>query len=227
VGGGERTEPELFRELAKRNLHMQQGYGQTENSAMTLLPQKDIQRKMGSIGKPGFFTQMWINDVNGRRLSPGEIGEIVVKGPTIMSGYWGMPKETSDTIIDGVLHTGDLGYMDEEGYFYVVDRIKDMYRSGGLNVYPAEIEKILMTHPKISQAAIIGVPDKKWGEIGMAFIVPAQNESITEEEILEFLVDKVAKYKYPSRFKFMKELPLTGTFKVKKSELKAMYATEV
>lgn len=226
VGGGERTPVSLFEELSKRNLHMQQGFGQTENSAMLLLPKEDIKRKMGSIGKPGFFTDVWISDGNGKRLPPGEIGEICAKGPTVMSGYWEKPEETSKTIVKGVLHTGDLGYTDEEGYFYFVDRSKDMYRSGGENVYPAEIEKILLSHPKISMAAIIGVPDNKWGETGMVFIVPTLNENITETEIFEFLKDKVAKYKYPTRFKFMKDLPLTGTMKVKKSELKALYSEE-
>ena len=223
VGGGERTPPSLIEELAKRNLFMQQGFGQTENSAMMLLPREDIHRKMGSIGKPGFFTDIWIAGPNGKRLPPGEIGEIFAKGPTVMSGYWNMPEETSKTIVNGVLHTGDLGYMDEEGYFYVVDRAKDMFRSGGENIYPAEIEKVLISHPKISQAAIIGVPDAKWGEVGMAFIVPTPNESITETEILDYLRGKVAKYKFPARFKFMSELPLTATMKVKKNALKQKY----
>jgi fatty-acyl-CoA synthase len=159
VGGGERTPASLFEELAKRGLHMQQGFGQTENSAMMVVPKEDIQRKMGSIGKPGYFTEIWIEDKSGKRLPPGEIGEIVAKGPTVMSGYWNLPEITEKTIVNGVLHTGDLGYMDEEGYFYIVDREKDMYRSGGENVYPAEIEKILLNHPEISQVAIIGVPD--------------------------------------------------------------------
>lgn len=224
VGGGERTPPSLFEELARRNLYMQQGFGQTENSAMMVLPREDIQRKMGSIGKPGFFTDIWIADGTGRRLPPGEIGEICARGPTVMSGYWNMPEETAKAITnDGVLHTGDLGYTDEEGYFYIVDRAKDMYRSGGENVYPAEVEKILMTNPKISMAAIIGVPDDKWGETGMAFIVPTNGETVTEQEILEYLKGKVASYKYPSRFKFMTELPLTATMKVKKAALRARY----
>jgi len=224
VGGGERTPPSLFEELAKRSLYMQQGFGQTENSAMMLLPREDIQRKMGSIGKPGFFTDIWIADGNGRKLPPGEIGEICAKGPTVMSGYWGMPEETLKTITKGgVLHTGDLGYTDEDGYFYIVDRAKDMYRSGGENVYPAEVEKVLMAHPKISLAAIVGVPDERWGETGMAFIVPASNETITAEEILEYLKGKVAKYKYPTLFRFMAELPLTATMKVRKAELKEKF----
>jgi fatty-acyl-CoA synthase len=226
LGGGERTPPSLFEELSKRGLHMRQGFGQTENSAMMMMPTEDIQRKMGSIGKPGFFTDIWIKGSNGKRAAPGEIGEIVARGPTVMDGYWNLPEETAKTLVDGVLHTGDLGYMDEEGYFYIVDRAKDMYRSGGENVYPAEVEKILAGHPKISNVAIIGVPDPKWGETGMAFIVPAQGETVEEEEVFEYLEGKVARFKYPKHIKFMDELPLTPTMKVKKAVLKERFARE-
>ncbi len=223
VGGGERTPPSLFDELAKRGLYMQQGFGQTENSAMMVLPKEDIHRKMGSIGKPGFFTDIWIQDTSGKRLPPGEVGEIVAQGPTVMSKYWNLPEQTKETLVDGVLFTGDLGYIDEEGYFYIVDRAKDMYRSGGENVYPAEIEKILLGHKKISMVSIIGVVDDKWGETGMAFIVPFKGQEITLKEIKEFLSNKVAKYKHPAHVKIMTELPLTATMKVKKAELKEKY----
>jgi len=224
VGGGEKTPASLFEELAKRGLYMQQGFGLTENSAMMLMPRKDIQRKMGSVGKPGFFTDAWIADSHGKKLPPGEIGEIVAKGPTVMSGYWNLPEDTAYTITNSVLRTGDLGFMDEEGYFYIVDRIKDMYRSGGENVYPAETERILATHPKISQAAIIGVSDEKWGEVGIGFIVPRQDEELTQAEIAEFLEGKIAGYKHPVRYEFVKELPLTASMKVKKSALKERFS---
>jgi len=190
---------------------------------MMLLPREDIQRKMGSIGKPGFFTDIWIAGANGKRLQPGEIGEIVARGPTVMSGYWNMKEETERTLVNGILHTGDLGYIDEEGYFYIVDRAKDMYRSGGENVYPAEVEKILSGHPKIAMIAIIGVPDDKWGEVGMAFVVPVKGATIDEKEITEYLKGKIAKYKYPVKFKYLDELPLTATMKVKKGDLKRKY----
>ena len=225
VGGGERTPPKLFEELAQRGLHMQQGFGQTENSAMTLLPKEDIFRKMGSIGKPGFFTDIWIAGPDGSKLPPGEIGEIMARGPTVMTGYWNMPQVTAKTLVDGVLRTGDLGYVDEEGYYYIVDRAKDMYRSGAENVYPAEVEKILAGHPKISNVAIIGVPDEKWGESGMAFVVPAPGQALTEGEILEYLKDKIARFKHPKHFRFVSDLPLTATMKVKKAELKAKFLT--
>jgi fatty-acyl-CoA synthase len=222
-GGGERTPPSLFEELSKRGLHMQQGFGQTECSAMTNVPREDVFRKMGSIGKPGFFVDLWIAREDGTKAGPGEIGEIVAKGPTVMSGYWNLPEKTAEAIKDGVLYTGDLGYVDEEGYFYIVDRAKDMYRSGGENVYPAEVEKILAGHPKISNVAIIGVPDDKWGEAGLAFVVAAQGETITKEEIREFLKDKVAKFKHPKTIEFVEDLPLTATMKIRKAELKKMY----
>ena len=223
MGGGERTPPSLFEELAKRGLHMQQGFGQTECSAMTLLPKEDIQRKMGSIGKPGFFTHVWIGDKNGKELPPGEIGDILAKGPTIMSRYWNLPEMTDKAIVNGVLNTGDLGYMDEEGYLYIVDRAKDMYRSGGENVYPAEVEKVLAGHPKIANASIIGVPDEKWGETGAAFIQVMPEQEIEEGEVLEFLQGKVAKFKHPTKVICVDELPLTATMKVKKAELKELY----
>jgi fatty-acyl-CoA synthase len=224
VGGGERTPPILFDELAKRGLYLQQGFGQTENSAMMVVPKADIKRKMGSIGKPGFFTDIWIAGPSGERLPPGEIGAIVAKGPTVMSGYWNKPEATAKAIVNGVLDTGDLGYMDEEGFFYIVDRAKDMYRSGGENVYPAEIEKVLLGHPGINNVAIFGVPDAKWGEVGMACVVPEKGETITKEEVHQFLKDKVAKYKYPAHLEIVDALPMTATMKVKKAALKEQFA---
>jgi fatty-acyl-CoA synthase len=219
-GGGERTPPSMFEELAAKGIHMQQGLGQTENSFMFLLPKGDIQRKMGSIGLPSFFTEAWIADKEGREVPPGEIGEIVAKGPTVMSGYWNMSEETEGATAGGVLHTRDLGYRDEEGYFYIVDRESETYRTGGENVYPAEVEKVLAQHPKIENVAIIGVPDEKWGETGKAFIVPKENEKLKKEDVLKFLEGKVAKYKFPTHVEFVDGLPLTASGKIKKAELK-------
>jgi fatty-acyl-CoA synthase len=220
IGGGERTPRSLFDELMARGIYVQLALGQTENSFMLVLPKEDVKRKMGSIGLPGFFTEVWIADEQGRELPPFAIGELVAKGPTVMSGYWNLPEETAKVLAGGVLHTGDLGYRDEEGYFYMVDRAKDVYRTGGENVYPAEIEKVLANHPKISNVAIIGVPDPKWTETGMAFIIPKQGENLTRQEVLDFLQGKVARYKFPSHVKFVEELPMTASGRIKKAELR-------
>ena len=150
----------------------------------------------------------------------------MAKGPTVMSGYWNLPEKTAKTIVDGNLHTGDLGYMDEEGFFYIVDRAKDMYRTGGENVYPAEAEKILAGHPKISNVAIIGIPDEKWGETGLVFVVPVEGQTITLEEINEYLEGKLARFKHPRQIRFLDDLPLTTTMKIKKSELKEKYLSQ-
>lgn len=223
-GGGERTPPKLIQDLAEKGLHLLMGYGQTENSAMILMPRNMGRDKVGSCGLPNFFTDAWIEGKDGKRLPPGQIGEIVARGPNVMSGYWDMPEETAKTIIDGNLHTGDLGYMDEDGFFYIVDRAKDMYRSGGENVYPAEIEKILAQHPKIENVAIIGVPDEKWGETGKAFIKCKEGCTITKEEVIQFLDGKVAKYKFPGQVEVVDTLPMTAWGKVKKSALKKSFS---
>jgi len=227
VGGGEKTPTSLLDNLAARGMHLQMGYGQTENSFMMLLSKEDCERKRGSVGKPGFFSEIWIQDKKGNKLPPKEIGEIVAKGPVVMSQYWNMPEKTEEAIVDGILHTGDLGYIDEEGFFYLVDREKDMYRSGGENVYPAEVEKILMNHGNILDVAIIGVSDEKWGETGKAFIVTKDGETVPVEEVKAFLDGKIARYKYPSKFKFVESLPMTTTGKVKKAELKKKYGARL
>lgn len=227
IGGGERTPKALLDKLKEKGIIMSVGFGQTENSAMMVLPPADIDRKPGSVGKPREWTDIWIEDEQGNKLPPGQIGEIVAIGPKVMSGYWNNPEATAKAIVNGVLHTGDLGYMDEEGYFWVVDRAKDMYRSGGENIYPAEIEKILYEHPKVQNVAIIGVADEKWGETGKAFIETVNNQSITLEEVQAFLKDKVSRYKFPSSIEIIAELPMTATGKIKKSELKEKYGVRL
>ncbi|MBI5844512.1 MAG: AMP-binding protein [Deltaproteobacteria bacterium] len=222
VGGGERTPPSLFTDLAARGLYLQQGFGQTECSAMTVMPVADIQRKMGSVGKPGAFVHIWVGNAQGEELKRGQIGEIMAQGPTVMSGYWNLPEKTREAIAPtGALYTGDLGYMDDEGFLYIVDRAKDMYRSGGENVYPAEVEKVLASHPEVANAAIVGVPDDKWGETGMAFVLPLMGKSPTEADIRTWLDGRLAKYKHPTHITFVADLPYTATMKIKKADLKA------
>ena len=219
-GGGERTPRSLIDNLLSRGVNLQLGFGQTENSFMALQRPEDTEAFFGSVGQPGFFTDIWIEGADGGEAAPAEKGHIVAQGPTVMSGYWNNPEKTAETIVDGVLRTGDVGYMDAEQHLYLVDREKDMYRTGAENVYPAEVEKVLLNHPKIFSAAVIGVPDPDWGETGKAFIVLEPGETLDMAELRRFLDGKLARYKFPRHVEFVEELPLTETGKVKKVALK-------
>ncbi len=226
-GGGERTPLSLIEELQEIGLAMQLGFGQTENSFMALQQADEVFDHFGSVGRPGFFTDIWIDDGKGGPAAAGEIGPILARGPTVMSGYWQMPDKTEETIVDGVLKTGDVGYMDEDLHLHLVDREKDMYRSGAENVYPAEVERLLMDHPAVDNVAIIGVPDDDWGETGKAFIVPAGDGEPDADELLDFLDGKLARYKLPKHFEFVRELPMTETGKVKKVVLKKLEKAKI
>lgn len=222
-GGAEVTTKGLLNELAGKGLYLLSGYGQTENSSMVVMPHDALIEKQGSCGVPNFFSEVWIQNDKGEKLGPFETGEIVATGPNVMSCYWDAPEETANTIVDGVLHTGDQGYFDEDGFLYMVDRIKNMYRSGGENVYPAEVEKILLEHPKIENVAIIGIPDETWGETGKAYIVCRKGEVLPKEEIINFLNGKVARYKLPKHIVFLDSLPLTASGKLRRSVLQEMH----
>lgn len=221
--GGERIPIAMLKEFHEKGITISQIFGQTETSTITWLPPEDSIRKMGSVGLPLFHGEVRIVNKKGEDVIPGEVGEIIVKGPAVMSGYWNRPDQTAETIRDGWLYTGDLAKMDEEGYMYIVDRQKDMYISGGENVYPAEIEKIFYTHPKVFDVGIIGVPDGKWGEAGKAFIVLKPGETMVQKEALEFLRGKVAKYKIPKYIEFVEELPKTASGKIQKFLLKEQH----
>lgn len=225
--GGERIPKAMLKEYYRKGIIISQIFGQTEASTITFLSPEDAILKIGSVGLPVFHGEVRIVDKNGKEVSPGEIGEIIIKGPTLMSGYWNRPDLTAETIREGWLYTGDLARTDEEGYIYIVDRERDMYISGGENVYPAEIEKALHTHPKIFDVGIIGVPDEKWGEVGKAFIVLKSGETMGNGEVSEFLKGKVAKYKIPKYIEFVKELPKTASGKIQKFVLKEWHKNRV
>jgi fatty-acyl-CoA synthase len=210
----------MLKEYHEKGIPISQIFGLTETSSITWLPCEDAIRKMGSVGLPIFHGEVRIVDKRGKDVSPSEVGEIIVKGPGIMSGYWNRPELMAETLRQGWLHTGDLARTDEEGYIYIIDREKDMYISGGENVYPAEIEKILFTHPKVFDAGIVGVSDAKWGEVGKAFIVLKPEETMAGTEVLEFLKGKIAKYKIPKYVEFVRELPKTPSGKIQKYLLK-------
>ncbi len=150
----------------------------------------------------------------GEEVKPGEIGELVVRGPQVMKGYWNRPEETEQVLRDGWLYTGDIGYMDERGYFYIVDRKKDVIIAGGYNIYPREVEEVLYEHPKVQEAAVIGVPDPYRGETVKAFIVLKPGEECSEQELDAFMRERLAAYKVPRLYEFRSELPKTAVGKI-------------
>lgn len=193
-----------------------EGYGLTEASPVTHANFLwDKKRVSGSIGVPYPDTDAQILSLEtGEPLPQGEIGELVVKGPQIMKGYWNRPEETEEVLRDGWLFTGDLGYMDEEGYFYIVDRKKDMIIAGGFNIYPREVEEILYEHPAVLEAAVAGIPDEYRGETVKAYIVVKEGHNVSEKELNEFARKHLAAYKVPRYYEFRKELPKTAIGKV-------------
>ena len=224
--GGERVPLAMLKEYQEKGIPISQIFGQTEASTITSLSPEDAALKIGSVGLPVFHGEVRIVDKTGKETSSGEVGEIIIKGPTLMSGYWNRPDLAAETIRDGWLYTGDLARRDDEGYYYIVDREKDMYISGGENIYPAEIEKVLHTHPKIFDAGIVGVPDEKWGEVGKAFVVLKPGETMSNGEVFEFLKGKVAKYKIPKYVEYIEELPKTASGKIQKFLLKEWHQSK-
>ncbi|MEJ2751694.1 MAG: AMP-binding protein, partial [Chloroflexota bacterium] len=181
--------------------------------------------KGGSVGKPQLFVEVRIVDREGVDVRHGEMGELLVRGPGVTPGYWQLPDVTAATITpEGWLHTGDVARSDEEGYYYIVDRWKDMYISGGENVYPAEVENVLFYHPAVADVAVIGVPDPKWGEVGKAVIVLEPDNTLTEAEIIAYCRERLAKYKIPKTAVFVDELPRNAAGKVVKTELQKRFS---
>lgn len=222
IVGGEPMPPDLIETWHKKGIPIRQGYGLTEFGPNVFsLNEEDAIRKIGSIGFPNFYVEARVVDDIGKDLSRGDVGELVLRGPVAMSGYWRNERATSETIRDGWLHTGDLVRQDDEGYFYVVGRKKDMYKSGGENVYPAEIERVLRSHPKVKEAAVIGVPDEKWGEVGHAFVV-LESPGLTADELSGFCSAHLAKFKIPRRFSFPDELPKGDSGKILKRALREL-----
>jgi long-chain acyl-CoA synthetase len=201
-----------------------EGFGLTETSPVTHInPFAGGKRKVGSIGIPISDTECRIVDLNdGKTDVPvGETGELLIKGPQVMKGYWNKPEETAETLTDGWLHTGDIAKMDEEGYFYIVDRIKDMIISSGYNVFPRDIDEVFYEHPKVVEACSIGIPHPTRGEAIKVFVVLKEGETATQEELIEYCKDKLATYKLPAEIEFKKELPKTNVGKILRKDLRA------
>jgi len=210
-----------FNELLPRTTLLQ-GYGLSEGPSIALyLPKEDALRKIGSAGGPSTNCELMIVDESMKRVSPGVKGEIVIRSPATMVGYWNRPEDTQKVFEGGWLHTGDLAEYDEEGYIYITGRKKDMYISGGLNVYPAEIENVILKDQGVHEAAVVGIQDLKWGEVGWAIIVPKEGARIEVEKIEEMCKKELAGFKVPKRYIIWDQpLPRTASGKIKKYELK-------
>jgi fatty-acyl-CoA synthase len=221
ICGGAPVPDRLLRIFAERGVSVLQGYGLTETSpgAMLLAPEHSA-TKSGSAGVSQFLVDTRVVGPDVQDLPPHEAGEILVRGPIVTKGYWRQPEATEKAFTGDWFHTGDIAVRDEDGFTFLVDRSKDMYISGGENVYPAEVENRLLDVPGVAEAAVIGVPDEKWGESGLAFVVPAEGAGLTPESLREALSERLARYKIPQVIELCESLPRTATGKVKKHLLR-------
>ena len=202
-----------------------QVYGSTETSPIAVyLKAGDAMRKIGSTGRVGKHCQLRLVDSAGNDVKPGETGEIWIKGGNVMSGYWQAPDATATVLNDGWYRSGDMGHLDEEGYLYVDGRSKDMIISGGENIYPAEIENLLIESPDIAEASVIGRPDPRWGEIVVAVVVPKENCELSSEQVLKLLEGRIARFKHPKEVVLVKALPKTALGKVRKEDVRHLVA---
>jgi acyl-CoA synthetase (AMP-forming)/AMP-acid ligase II/ABC-type nitrate/sulfonate/bicarbonate transport system permease component len=218
----------LMREFGERYPHLQsiQGYGTTETSPLlTLTHLGDAHRKMASAGKAVPRAELKIVGQDGKEVEMGQMGEIIARGPQIMKGYFKDPKTTARKIKDGWYHSGDLGRFDEEGYLYVLGRVDEMVISGGLNVYPSEVETVLLNHPKVQEAAVVGIPDARRGQVMRAIVVLKHGETATHREILSFCKERLASFKMPRQLEFKDFLPKSRTGKIAKRQLKETETT--
>jgi len=231
-GGAPMLVEDLKQAMVKLGPCLVQLFGQAESPmTITYLPHRDHvlegspeqMKRLASSGLQRTDVEMKILDANDKELPPGETGEIVTRSDLVMKGYWRNPEATEDTIRNGWLHTGDMGYMDERGYLFIMDRSKDMIISGGENIYPREIEEVLIKHAAIREVAVIGIPDPKWGEAIKAVVSLLPGQSATEEELIIFCRNNIASYKKPKSVDFVDELPKNSYGKVLKRDLRARY----
>ena len=218
LGGGPAPLP-LLEACADKGIPIYQTYGMTETaSQIVTLPPEYMLTKLGSAGKPLFQSEIRIMN-GGEPAAPGVPGEIQVRGPNVTSGYWNRPDATSEALRDGWLATGDIGYVDEDGFLYVLDRRSDLIISGGENVYPAEIEAVLLGHPAVAEAGVCGMADERWGQVPVAFVRLAEGASVTEEQLRDHCRTRLARYKHPARIRFVDALPRNAAGKLLRREL--------
>lgn len=208
IVGGEPMPLEAIHKWQKKGIPVRQGYGLTEYGPNVFsLNEEHSESKIGSIGFPNFYVDSKVVNEQDQPVSVGEVGELCLRGPACTPGYWNNPEATAQTIRHGWLHTGDLVRFDDEGFHYVVGRKKDMYISGGENVYPVEVEQYLRSLDGVTEAAVIGVPDQQWGEVGKAFVVFQSGQRLSADELRQTCLAGLAKFKVPKYFQFLTELP--------------------
>ncbi|MBK7917640.1 MAG: long-chain fatty acid--CoA ligase [Chloroflexi bacterium] len=224
-GGAPLPVPLVQKYTAEKGIRFKQGFGMTEfGPGIFALAAEDAIAKAGSIGRPNFYVDARVVDEQNRPLGPNEVGELVLKGPSYCAGYFNNDEATRTAVDeDNWFHTGDLARHDDDWYFFIVDRKKDMFISGGENVYPAEIEKVLYEHTAVHMCAVIGVPDPKWGESGIACVVLKPGTEATADDLMQHMVDRLARYKVPRRVEIMKELPISGAGKILKRDLQERF----
>jgi fatty-acyl-CoA synthase len=221
LAGAETVPASLVEWWMERGIYIQEGYGMTETAASSCaLPKACVATKVGSAGKPLMHSEIRIVREDGSTADPDELGEIWMRGPTVTPGYWNRPEANQESFVDGWFRSGDIGCRDPDGFIYIEDRIKDMYISGGENVYPAEVENVLYAFDQVAEAAIIGVPDPQWGETGCAVIVLKDGADLELGEIHEACSRSLAKFKWPRHLTVVEALPRNATGKVLKFELR-------
>jgi fatty-acyl-CoA synthase len=226
--GGEKVTPELLSECRQNGFPLRQVMGQTETSILLWASEEESLQRPGTVGRPVFHAEVTLVDRQGRRVGPNQVGEIVVRGSIMMKEYWQDPGQTEQILGGGWLRTGDLARMDEDGYFYLVDRAKDRYISGGENVYPSELEGVLRFHEAVKDVAVIGVPDEKWGEALKALVVLNEGYKAGDtlaQGIIDFARGKIAGYKRPKTIDFIREeeMPRTPTGTILHRVLRSRY----
>lgn len=226
INGGAACPVELMAAWRReKGVVFRQGYGLTEVGPNCFsMTDEESEPKSGSVGKPIFHSQMrLVNPETGEEVGVGEPGELLIKGPHVTTGYWRNPEATAQSLVDGWFHTGDTARVDEDGFFSIIGRYKDMLKSGGENVYAAEVEAVMREHPAVAECALIGKPDEKWGEVGLMVVVLKKGETASEQELKDFCDGKLARFKIPKEFVFTDALPYSPYGKVEKGKLKERY----
>ncbi|KIL34698.1 long-chain fatty acid--CoA ligase [Cohnella kolymensis] len=215
LSGGAPCPHTVYQAFVAKGLNFKEGYGLTEAGPNNFYIHPEMAAiKIGSVGKPMILNDIKITDSEGEETKPGEVGEIMLRGGHLFESYWRLPEATAQAFTDGWLHTGDLGRKDEDGYFYIMGRKKDMIITGGENVYPLEVEHLIRQHPSVKEAVVVGLPDDKWGEVVAAVVVTLEGSELDEEQLREYCACSIGKYKVPKKFFYVDELPKTPVGKI-------------